>query len=144
MQQYAPDPVELFDLVEHLEYRPGWWVSLLDIERDPADTHGEAAGGLTLRITTLGYDSYNTKDGENYRVHHYRIVPAATYNRDSWRRWLFDQFLDVEKHETMEFFKISGERPFPPTHGPGDDPYTVHQLASATQVATNFRGEVVG
>ena len=142
MRQYAPFPDELADLVKHCAYRPGWLISLMDIERDPADTHGASAGGLTLRITTLGYDSYNVEAGEHYRVHHYSIVPAATYNRASWQRWLFERFLDVERHECMEFFAIDGKRPYAATHGPGDDPYVVHEIVTELQAATSFRGLV--
>jgi hypothetical protein len=140
MQQYAPYPTELDDLVGKCAYRPGWTVALKDIERDPADTHGDSAGGLTLVITTCGYDSYHPDSGEHYRVHHYTAVPAATFNRASWQRWLFDQFLRVEQHECMEFFAIEDNHPYAATHGPGDDPYVVHEVATETQRATSFRG----
>ncbi|MCU1495583.1 MAG: hypothetical protein JWO62_3347, partial [Acidimicrobiaceae bacterium] len=156
MRQYAPFPFDLAALVASVEYRPGWTIKLVDVERDPADTHGHSAGGLTLRITTCGYNSYHPDHGETYRVHHYSIVPAATYNRARWLRWLFEQFLLVERHEAMEFFKLAVgnhfeedtsvsvqyERPFAPTHGPGMDPYIVHEAASAIQTATSFRGEI--
>ena len=146
MRQYAPYPHALKELVDKCQYRR-WVVDLVDIERDPADTHGHSAGGLTLRITTLGYNAYRVGGGENYRVNHYFIVPAATYNRASWVRWLFERFLEVERHEAMEFFRIAGsdwpnERPFAPTHGPGDDPYIVHEFATERQAAMDFRGEV--
>ncbi|MCU1494843.1 MAG: hypothetical protein JWO62_2607, partial [Acidimicrobiaceae bacterium] len=152
MRQYAPFPFDLAALVASVEYRPGWTIKLVDVERDPADTHGHSAGGLTLIITTCGYNSYHPDRGEHYRVNHYSIVPAATYNRASWLRWLFEQFLLVERHEAMEFFSVTvphpddglpvRKRPFAPTHGPGDDPYIVHEAASAIQTATSFRGEI--
>jgi hypothetical protein len=34
------------------------------------------------------------------------------------------------------------ERPFAPTHGPGDDPYVIHDYASDTQRRTAFTGKV--
>lgn len=150
MRQYAPFPVDLKALVDACAYRPGWAIALMDLERDPADTHGHSAGGLTLRITTFGLDSYNPAN-DHYRVHHYFVVPAATYNRASWLRWLFECYLLVERHEAMEFFKLRRyddiespvDRPFAPTHGPGDDPYIVHEVATERQAATNFRGVVL-
>lgn len=146
MRQWAPYPDELADLVAKVTYRPGWTVELADIDRDyaPGDPGREKAiaGGLTLVITTKGYDSYHPERGEHYRVNHYRPVPAATYNRASWRRWLFDQFVAVETHEAMEFFAIDGEHIYAATHGPGDDPYVIHDYAADQQRRTSFRGTV--
>lgn len=142
VQQYGPFPVGLKEIVDACVYRPGWRVTLVDLERDPASTHGVAAGGLTLVITTVGFDTYDVGAGPDYRVAHYFVVPAATYNRRSWLRWLFDCFAKVELHEAMEFFQVAGARPFAPTHGPGDDPYVVHELATDEQIRTTFRGEL--
>lgn len=110
MRQTAPYPADLADLVTRCGYRPAWRVVLRDETRDhtdPADdASAELAGGLTLTITTRGYDTYNVDRGESYGVRHLFVVPAATYTRASWCRWLFDRFLDVERHEAMEFFTI--------------------------------------
>jgi hypothetical protein len=111
MTQTAPYPHKLQELVRSCTYRPDWTVKMMTIVRDPADTHGAEGAGLTLIITTSGYDSYHPERGQNYRVNHYFIVPAATFNRKSWMRWLFDCFVDVETHETMEFFTIDGRSP---------------------------------
>lgn len=140
MRQEAPYPVELEDLVARLSYRPGWRFTLVDTERDPADTHGAAAGGLTFIVTTNTINAYRPE--RKVMVNHYFIVPAATFNRASWQRWLFDCCSRVELHECMEFFTVDGVKPFAPTHGPGDDPYVVHELASDTQRRTSFRGEL--
>lgn len=99
--QTAPDPVELRDLVRDLQYRPGWEAELVDdLDR------GQDSRGLTLIITTKGYNSYHPERGETYRVNHYMPVPPAAYNRASWQRWLFEQYLLVEQHECMEYFAI--------------------------------------
>lgn len=140
-----------------------------DFARDE-NAAGEVVGhGTTLIITTKGYDSYHPERGETYRVAHYFIVPAATYNRASWQRWLYEQYAKVENHECMEHFVITNpdvcrhcgqddeadgthscpcpnrdgecfdhlgdwaERPFAPLHGPGEDPYVVHEYASRGQ-----------
>ena len=152
--QYGPYPDELEALVYQLKYRPGWSFDLKPLERDPAGTHGAAAGGLTFVILTGTWtrhqpgiteyqgtwDAYHEK--VERPVYHYFVVPAATYNRASWQRWLLDCLLKVETHECMEHFQIDGERPYAPTHGPGDDPYTIHEYSNDERRRTSFRGTV--
>jgi hypothetical protein len=88
-------------------------------------------------------------------VNHYFMVPAATYNEQSWTRWLFDRLGDVDTHERMEDFVLevvvtdrhgcearSLERPLAPNHGPGWDPYLVTVVASENDRRTSFRGEL--
>lgn len=144
--QVAPYPDQLQDLVRLCRYRAheGWSVSLEDVpDRDLDPVTQEPIGhGLTLKILTKGYDTYHPERGGNYRVWHYFIVPAATYGRAAWRRWLFECFASVERHECMENFVIDGERPFAPLHGPGEDPYVVHEYADDVQRRTSFRGVV--
>lgn len=139
--QLGPYPAELAALVASTTYRPGWDVTLAVIERDPATTHGSASRGLTLIITTQGVNSYHHEQ-DNYRVNHFFAVPPATYNRANWMRWLFDQYRLVEEHECMEFFTIDGEKPYAPNHGPGENPYTIHEATDAIARATSFRGVV--
>lgn len=143
MKQTAPFPDALAYLVDRLEYRPGWEFRLAHIDR------GQGSEGLTLIITTCGYDSYHPERGENYRVNHYMIVPAAAYNPGSWQRWLFNQILEVERHEAMEFFTIHDSpgsehaaRPYAPNHGHGEDPYVVHDLTTGEARRTSFRNVV--
>jgi|SRR5277367_675319 len=140
MRQIAPRPDSLYDLVERLIYRPGWRFSLTDIDR------GQGSEGLTLIITTLGYNSYHVDDGESYRVNHYMIVPAASYDDRSWLRWLFEQCALVDRHEAMEFFALKTDddvtRPYAPSHGPGNDPYLVREVGTDVDQRTSFRGEV--
>lgn len=149
LAQVAPYPDELADLVSKLSYRAhqGWVVDLIDDCARDKDAHGNVVGrGLTLSVLTKGYDSYNADAGPTYRVAHYFIVPAATYNRAAWQRWLFDQLAKVELHECMEHFVMIDHdepvRPFAPLHGPGCDPYTVHQYATDEQRRTRFTGAI--
>src|SRR5260221_13935712 len=128
--QKAPYPTILDDLVKMLKYRPGWRCHLESIDR------GQGSEGLTLIITTLGYDSYHPDKGQHYRVNHYMPVPPAAYDERSWRRWLFGQFLLVERHECMEFFVIGTKRPYAPHHGPGNDPYIVFDHGTAVDTRT--------
>lgn len=154
MRQEAPDPVILFDLVKQMVYRPGWRFILKDMVRDVDPKTREAlTRGLTLDVVTMGYDSYHPERGEDYSVHHYRIVPAATYNEQSWTRWLFDQCSIVDDHEAMEFFGlkqyVEGQltdeivRPYAPLHGPGNDPYYVREASTDLDRRTRFTGNVV-
>lgn len=138
MKQQAPDPEVLVDLVNRVRYRPGWLFELEDIDR------GQGSEGLTLTITTKGYNAYHPDEGETYRVHHYMPVPPAAFNEVSWRRWLFEQCLLVERHEACEFFQLDpdGERPYAPHHGPGNDPYIVFEHGTLQDAATSFRGVV--
>jgi hypothetical protein len=134
--QTAPYPQELADLVESCAYRPGWRACLTPTDFD----RGQGSVGLTLVITTKGYDTYHPERGETYCVNHYFPVPPAAYDQRSWRRWLFEQFRLVEGHEAAEFFQVGGQRPYAPNHGPGRDPYTVHELGTDEDARTSFRG----
>jgi hypothetical protein len=142
LTQTAPYPDLLDQLVKATSYRPGWKVWLQDMQRDEDHGRGESKG-LTLVIRTLGYNSYHPDQGETYRVHHYFIVPAATYDERSWRRWLFEQFCLVERHEAMEYFQIDGVRPYAPSHGPGNDPYMVREVGTDLDQRTRFTGDVI-
>lgn len=135
--QKAPFPVVLANLVRQCKYRSGWKINLYaNLDR------GQGSEGCTLVIQTVGYDSYNPDDGQNYRVNHYMPVPPAAYNERNWKRWLFDQLLLVERHECMEFFKIGKKRPYAPHHGPGNDPYNIFDHGEAIDTRTMYTGEV--
>ncbi len=110
---------------------------------------GQSSEGLTLDITTLTTNSYHPTVCEFcqssvtvYRVHHYFPVPPAAYDERSWRRWLFDQIVLVERHEAAEFFKIDDERPYAPSHGPGNDPYLIREVGTDEDAQTSFRGQL--
>lgn len=136
MRQTAPYPAELAELVQGIYYRPGWRFRLDDIDR------GQGSEGLTLVVTTLGYNSYHPEQGETYRVNHYMPVPPAAFDRRSWQRWLLEQCMLVDRHEACEFFQIDGERPYAPSHGPGNDPYLIREVGTELDQRTSFRGDV--
>ena len=154
MRQYAPFPYELQDIVDHMRVtnKPEYTeFGLEDMERDPASTHGSSAGGLTFKVYTAHKDAYHERERP---VLHLFPVPAATFNRMGWARWVHDRLLDIERHEIGEGFVVEGmdfaeadggrgvERPFAPTHGPGDNPYVTVQYATDEQRRTSFRGVV--
>lgn len=151
MRQTAPFPQPLAELVGALRYKPGWQFDLVDIDR------GQGSQGLTFQVLTLTQDGYHPE--RERRVMHYFIVPAAAYDRRAWQRWLLDQLLLVEQHETCEFFRFEHEtpngirlvegpdsidtvRPYAPNHGPGRDPYVAHELGTDLDARTSFRGQV--
>ena len=121
-------------LVKIVTCKPGWTFRLM--KEDEA---------LRLVITVPGFDSYN--EDKPITVSHFHPVPIATYNEKTWRRWIFEQCIRVENHELSEWFKIDGSRPFPPLHGPGEDPYITHEFRDASdgktlQDGTMMKGEV--
>jgi hypothetical protein len=122
----------LSDIVKRTSYRPDWRVGL---------NHDRDTDVVALEILSLGYDTHHEDLGQTYRVIHSFMVPPATYNEQSWTRWVLDRFIDVEIHEACEFFRVDGRQPFPPNHGPGWDPYGVRELNRVQDAETTFRGE---
>lgn len=133
-KQEAPFPSDLHDLVEKFSYKKNWQVTLEVVDR------GQGSIGLTLCILIETPNSYN--HDQTRRVMHYMVVPAASYNRQSWQRWLLDQVLLVERHEACEFFEIDGVKVFAPNHGPGFDPYTIFEVTTDEDRRTAFTGKV--
>jgi hypothetical protein len=150
MRQVAPYPQILAHLVQCLRYREdlGWIVFLEDdLQRDKPGRHIGESRGMTLVVQRCGRDTYH--HDRTLPVNHYFAVPAATYNLESWTRWLFDRLGDVDTHERMEDFAIADSpgsehvvRPYAPNHGPGWDPYLVTVVASENDRRTSFRGEL--
>jgi len=136
MYQTAPYPEILEQLIAKATYRPRWTMTLEDIDR------GQGSKGLTFCVYTVGFDTYNVDRGETYRVVHYFPVPAASFNEPSWKRWILERLIEVERHEACEFLQIEGTRPFAPHHGPGWDPYIVLHHGDDVDARTDFRGDV--
>jgi hypothetical protein len=113
----------LDDLVRKATCKHGWRFDLV-----------EESGALRLVITVPGNDSYQPEFP--LTVRHFFPVPTATYNEKTWRRWIFERCRGVENHELGEWFMIDGQRPFAPLHGPGEDPYTVHEFRDEIDART--------
>jgi hypothetical protein len=134
---HAPDP----DLMED---------ALIAVSKAPGDLAALTALAETVRAGRRAMITVN----------HYFAVPPATYNEQSWCRWLFDRLGDVDTHERCEDFTLwpvhedgkpyaetppGGQdpalvRPYAPTHAPGADPYRVVEYASDIDRRTSFRG----
>ncbi len=108
----------LADIVSRIRCKHNWSFRLQQ----------ELEGELRLVIIVAGFDSSKPNDLKPFRVAHYFPVPEATYNYKTWRRWVFERCRGVENHELGEWFRDENERPFAPLHGPGEDPYTVHEF----------------
>lgn len=132
--QIAPYPHALDALITGLVYKPGWSFRLHDQDR------GQDSVGLTLTITVTTPDSYN--HANIIRVAHLFPVPPAAYDVRSWQRWLLDRIGDVDLHERCEFFTINGEKPYAPSHGPGNDPYLIREIGTDLDVRTSYTGEL--
>jgi hypothetical protein len=138
--QTAAFPTELAEMVDTLQLqgRTGWEFILHEIQRDMDHGRGEARG-LTFEIVLT---TRNSRNEGFVSVRFLFEVPAATYDRRSWRRWLFERVRDVELHELMEAFEVDGEVPFAPLHLPGADPYTIYETSTDLERRTSFRGVV--
>lgn len=112
---------ELRKLVREITYKPGWVVYLA------CEFAYDGAGGWHLFIVSETDDSLDPS--RKIRVRHGFLVPAASYNRDTWAAWVFDRFRDVETHEAAEFFRINDVREFAPHHGNGENPYLVWHIS---------------
>lgn len=139
MYQEAPFPYALADIVENWRYKPGWHFKLVDRDR------GQESLGLTLVVTTLTHESLHDDPDTSFEqwpiisVNHFFIVPAAGYNRNSWRNWMMERMKDIEIHEMCEFIRVNGERVFAPHHGEGEDPYIVWHLGTEEASKKTFR-----
>jgi hypothetical protein len=129
----AEDTFDLLaTIVRQTRCKPGWSFRLADED-----------GAKRLVITIRGHNNY--KDDEPYTVAHFHPCPVCTYNEKSWRRWIFEQCIRTMNHEIGESLRFGGDgndglRPFAPMHGPGEDPYTVHEWRSETDALTTQDG----
>ena len=110
---------------------PGWTFELRDEE-----------GDKYLVILVRSQDNYKWEVKRT--TGHYHPVPPAIYTEEVWRRWIFDQCLRTYTHELGELlrFGLNEERPFAPMHGPGEDPYILHDRRTDQQALTTQDGSL--
>jgi hypothetical protein len=118
--------------VEAARCKHGWRFHLDDDDED----------GLRLVITVAGYDSRIPNKLLPFTVAHYFPVPYATYNKATWQRWIFECCRGVENHELGEWLRFNGDRPFQPLHGPGENPYMVHEFRPMVDALTTQDGSI--
>lgn len=107
----------LHELVKQVTYKPGW---MIYIQHEISD---DGSGGWLLCVVSNTTNSLIPT--EKIRVRHGFLIPAASYNRDTWANWIFERLREVETHEAGEFFKVNSLREFAPHHGNGENPYIV-------------------
>lgn len=126
-------PDNTFDILRRVvasaKCKPGWSFRLVDED-----------GALSLYIQLAGVDNYD--HARKFIVSHVHPVPTTTFNEKSWRRWVFEQCLRTMNHEIGEALNFDGVRPFVPMHGPGEDPYTVHEWRSEEDARTAQDGSL--
>lgn len=121
--------VLLAEIVKTTTCKPGWSFELV--------YEGDA-----LRFVIRLEDVDNYDFAQSKVTKHFHPVPIATYNEKTWRRWIFEQCLRTMNHEIGEALSFDGVRPFVPMHGPGEDPYTVHEWRSETDALTTQNGSL--
>lgn len=123
----------LADLIARVRCKLGWSFSF----------HGVQGGeGKRLVITVAGYNSTDYPHHTPLTVRHFFPIPDSTYNEKTWRRWIFECCRGVETHELGEWFVVNGERPFAPLHGPGENPYLVHEYRPEIDARTVQDGSI--
>lgn len=116
-------------IVGETRCKPGWTFRLY---------FGEDGPQLIINI-----DSVNNYDhSERFVVNHVHPVPTATYNEASWRRWILEQCIRTMNHELGESLRFGDVRPFAPMHGPGEDPYTIHEIRPERDALTTQDGSL--
>lgn len=123
----------LLQIVENTKCMPGWSFELRSSKDDIFPK---------LVISVNGRNSAKPHLPENITVQHLFPIPEATYNEASWRRWIFECCRGVMNHELGEWFRVRGERPFQPLHGPGENPYVVHEFRPMVDALTTQNGSV--
>jgi hypothetical protein len=135
---------DLYAMVGQLRYKPGWQFRLESGYTSstgagcPSVLPAVSAGTgmaftyppqpLFLVVCVEALDS--TGSGQRiFLEHRFPVAPEELAMR--WHRWLLDRILDVERHEACEFFRIGGERPFYPEHGPDADLYGITERSAS-------------
>lgn len=117
-------------VVAEAKYKPGWTFRI--VEEDGA-----------LRLVITDYDCIDAYEPHRpMPLSHYHPVPIATYNEKTWKRWVYEQCRRVENHEIGEWLRWGDERPFAPLHGPGEDPYTVHEYRDESDARVKQDGSM--
>lgn len=119
-------------IVSETQCKPGWSFEMVNED-----------GAMRLVIELDELDNYDNSHARVIR--HFQPVPSGvTYNEASWRRWIFEQCIRVMNHELGESLRFGPDevRPFAPMHGPGEDPYTVHEWRSEKDALTTQSGWV--
>jgi hypothetical protein len=92
----------LRNLLRNFTYRPGWMFSVYD-------------GCLTVHAQVI--DANNQTETCPLTSVQQLPMQALHYKDFDWTNWLFRTILDLERHETQEFFRINGQPVYDPHSG---------------------------
>jgi hypothetical protein len=130
MQVCAPHTHELLAaLIEQMDGPPGWKFSFV-----------RTGGAPFFMIKVPSRDNYDYS--RKLTTLHEHSVPWAEFNEKTWKRWLFDKCLASMIHEMGEMVRWGDVRPFAPTHGPGECPYTLREYRDPMDALTTQNGHV--
>lgn len=119
----------LASLIDEMSGPPGWSFDFIRRE-----------GAPFFMIYVPAQDNY---DPSRHRTtSHEHAVPFANFNAKTWRRWLFDKCRASMDHEMGEMVRWGDVRPFAPTHGPGECPYTVREYRDPLDALTTQDGSI--
>jgi hypothetical protein len=143
----GPWPGELEDLCSRLRYYRGWAAEI----RDRKDHDDGLTTGPRLIISVESVDAYHPDEPRSTEFHF--PIPACTFNRASWQRWLRDRLDDVHHHENGEALGFVYERtdtqgnpvtvierPFAPLHADGEDPHRLYEVGIPYEALREAQG----
>jgi hypothetical protein len=111
-------------LVPRITYKD-WTFTLQEVSR------GQGCEGLTLVIEATVPDTCNP--GETVTFAHLMPVLPANYDERNWTRWVLEQILMVEKHESLEWFRVDDRQAYFPSHAPGENPYAMVEVRTEAE-----------
>jgi hypothetical protein len=126
----APQSFDLLrKLIEEMDGPPGWTFDFVSKQ-----------GAPFFYIYVPAQNNYDPSQERTTRHEH--PVPWADFKSKTWRKWLFDRCRASMDHEMGEMVRWGDLRPFAPTHGPGEDPYTVREYRDPIDALTTQDGSV--
>lgn len=115
---------DALNIARRVTYKPGFRLTF------DLDQYGYTFGGGAGIVMRTGFEAPESGQHPNTgyprkssAVGQYviRVYPGMTEQR--LLREIFDRLIEVETHETREFFKVNGFAPFHPHREDGDDRY---------------------
>lgn len=108
-------PSEFREVARQIQYKPGWKLDVADYMRDPFRA-------LHIVGTAQVEDAYG---GHPARVMHQQILSILDVEHFDEARavsYFYRFFVEMERHETDEWFRYQGHRPYDP-HKPAGKTY---------------------
>lgn len=94
-------------VIESVTYKPGWVFKV---------------GGPLRSMLCIFTTTPDSNNPTRTRTTQHQF-PLPDLSGRELVRWVYDRILDVERHETGEFFRVDGFRPFFPNHQDEGSPY---------------------